>query len=104
VVAGVVAPLEGALPPLDGDAAPLALVSVALVELLLEDVVVAVVEATAGAAVGTVNCGTPVVSVPVPPPPQAASPTPIAMAAAIAGSDLNVRAPGRLIPSGPVPR
>ena len=48
-----------------------------------------VVAATAAAAVGTVNGGTPAVSaVPVPPPPQAARPSPMAIESTTAGRDL----------------
>jgi hypothetical protein len=104
VLAGVVAPLDGDVEPLDGEVEPLADVPVPLVEDLLELVVVVVVAATAGGVLGTLNCGAPAVSaVPVPPPPQAASPSPMTIESTIALTDLGLRAPGRLIPSGPVP-
>jgi hypothetical protein len=103
VLAGVVAPLDGVVAPLDGEVEPLADVPVPLVEELLElVVVVAVLAATAGGVLGTLNCGAPEVSaVPVPPPPQAASPTPATIASTIAPADLDLRAPGRLTASGP---
>jgi hypothetical protein len=106
VLAGVVAPLDGVVAPLDGEVEPLADVPVPLVEELLElVVVVAVLAATAGGVLGTLNCGAPEVSaVPVPPPPQAASPTPARIASTIAPADLDLRAPGRLTASRPVPR
>jgi hypothetical protein len=74
---GAVAPLEGEVPPLDGVVAPPPpVVLVAVVDELLEVVVVAVLEATAGAWLGTVNGGAPAVSaVELSPPPQAARPT-----------------------------
>ena len=104
VLAGVVAPLDGDVAPLEGEVAPLLDVSVPLVDVLLELVTV-VVAATAGGVVGTVKVGTPAVSaVPVPPPPQAARPRPNAIASTTAGNDLDVRAPGRVMTSGPVPR
>jgi hypothetical protein len=103
VLAGVVAPLDGDVAALDGDVEPLPEVSVPLVEVLLELVTV-LVAATAGGVVGTLNAGAPLVSVPEPPPPQAVSPRPIASASTTAGNDRDVRAPGRLMASGPVPR
>ena len=106
VAAGVGAPLDGELPPLDdGVVAPLLAVPVPLVEVLLVEVVLELeLAATAGGAVGTLKAGAPLVSVPVPPPPHAAKPRPIAMASATAGKNLAVRAPGRLMSSGPAPR
>jgi hypothetical protein len=96
-LAGVVALLEGELPPLEGVVAPPDVVLVALVDVLLEVVVVAA--ATAGGAVGTVNGGAPAVSaVPVPPPPQAASPSPTAIESTIAGTARDLRAPRRALP------
>ncbi len=104
VLAGVVAPLDGEVAPLDGEVAPLAVVPVPVVDDLLE-VVVVVVAATAGGVVGTLKAGTPEVSaVPVPPPPQAAIPSPTATESTIAGTDLDLRAPGGLVTRGPVPR
>jgi hypothetical protein len=104
VPAGVVAPLDGGVAPLDGDVDPLAVVPVPLVDELL-DVVVVVVTATAGGVVGTLNAGAPAVpAVPVPPPPQAASPKPTRIESAIAGRDLDLRGPDRLMTRGPVRR
>jgi hypothetical protein len=98
VLAGVVAPPEGELPPLDGVVAPPDDVLVPLVDVLLE--VVLLVAATAGGAVGTLNWGAPAVSaVPVPPPPQAASPSPTAIESTIAGTARDLRAPRRALPS-----
>jgi hypothetical protein len=104
VPAGVVAPLlAGVVAPLDGEVDPPDVVPVPLEEVLLV-LVVGVVAPTAGAAVGTLNCGTPVVSVvPVPPPPQAASPSPSAMASTVAGIDLDLRTAG-VDASGSTPR
>jgi hypothetical protein len=88
---GAVAPLEGEVPPLDGVVAPLPVVLVAVVDELLEVVVVAVLEATAGAWLGTVNGGAPAVSaVELSPPPQAARPTPRTPAVRAASRSLGV--------------
>lgn len=93
VLAGVVAPPEGEVAPLDGAEDPLVVVPVPVVEVV--EVVALVVAATTAAAVGTVNGGTPAVSaVPVPPPPQAARPSPMATESTIAERDLGLRAPG----------
>ena len=109
---GVVAP-EAELPPLDGVVAPLegevepllGVVPVLLLDEVLEEEVVALLAAIAGGVVGTVNCGAPAVSaVPVPPPPQAASPRAATIDTAMAAIDLDLRAPGRLMTPGPVPR
>ena len=100
VLAGVVAPLDGVVAPLEGVVEPVGAVPVLEVDVLLDVVEVEVLAATAGGAVGTLNCGAPVVSaVPVPPPPQAASPSPMATEIAIAGKDLDLRVPSWLMPT-----
>lgn len=104
---GVVPPLDGEVDPLEGEVDPLGVVPVPVVEELLDELLLETFEEAlpAGTAVGTLNCGTPAVSpVPVPPPPQAASPTPAPTASRGAAVDLSLRAPGRLMAPGPVPR
>jgi hypothetical protein len=104
VVLGVVAPLEGEVEPLDGEVDPLVAVPVELVDELVELVALAAFD-TVGGAEGTLNCGTPAVSVvPVPPPPQAASPTPSATESTIAPKILTRDAAGWSATPGPVPR
>jgi hypothetical protein len=103
---GELPPLDGVVAPLDGDVEPLlGVVPVPLLEELLVVEFVAVFATTDGGVVGTLNCGAPAVfAVPVPPPPQAASPSPEMIDTATAARDLDLRAPGRLMTPGPVPR
>jgi hypothetical protein len=92
-------------PPDDVSVEPLALVSVPVVDVLLDVVVVEeVLAATAGGLDGTLKAGEPVVSaVPVPPPPQAARPTATAIESAATGRDLDLRAPIWLMPTRRTP-
>jgi hypothetical protein len=104
---GVVPPLDGEVDPLEGVVDPLGVVPVPVLEELLDELLLEEFADAppAGTAVGTLNCGTPAVSpVPVPPPPHAARPAPAATARRVAAMDLNLRAPGRIMAPGPVPR
>jgi hypothetical protein len=103
---GVAAPLDGEVDPLDGVVEPLGVVPVPVLEVeLVEEEDEELVAPAGTTAVGTLNAGAPAVSpVPVPPPPQAARPTPAPMASRVAAADLILRAPGRLMAPGPVPR
>jgi hypothetical protein len=106
VLCGVVAPpLDGVVAPLEGEVdPPLWVVPVPLVEVVVALLADGVVP-TEGADVGTLNCGTPAVSVvPVPPPPQAASPSPNAIATTVAAAALNLPGAGSLRTSASMPR